>query len=319
MFAVVPNVTPRLLLAAAAATFLPVVSAQQAPPTFQQRGGTFIEPPAQVDPVYTPHGPNRPMAAQDGADRAGLSLRLTFNLPLQSLSGVAGRGVQGSPPGSPTAQAQLRWTPWPGRAWFFQASVLRYLNASRQQAWEPDFTYAFGYEDWRPGTFMAVYSNESGNRFNPDAAGGGRRFNFNRGVWSVGYKFALPGVLEPMLLRGDGDASVCSARLLLTPRYVEAATGAEARNKTAAALGCRYTHTAGWFAHLTTFAYPRSGQQQPWDPDFTYGFGLAGGMLEPFTLEYGNYSGNRFPGRDRSPGQGSWRNGSVSLSWGTGW
>jgi hypothetical protein len=320
----VPNRCHRTHLIALAIACVACVSAfaqSEGDRRTQQRGGTFIEAPRRVAPVYLPQGPDGRKATPSDADadRLGLSLRLSVDLPLKSVSGLAGRGVQGSPPSSPTAQAVLRWQPPGLQPWFAQIGFLRYLHGDRQQPWNPDFTYAFGYEDHRPGTFSATYSNYAGNRFEPDRARRESRFNFDRGQWSLGYKFLLPEALDSAFLLGDGDSALCGANLNFTPRYTTLAGGEAERGKESMSLGCRYTHPQGWFGFLTAFAYPGSGEQQPWDPDFTYGFGMAGGALGPLTLQYSNYSGNRFPGRGRSPGQGSWRNGSVSLSWGTNW
>lgn len=40
-----------------------------------------------------------------------------------------------------------------------------YPDASSQEAWNPDFSYSFGYFDWRPGSVSFSYGNPSGNRF----------------------------------------------------------------------------------------------------------------------------------------------------------
>lgn len=312
---------PFLLHAVACVTCAPLLAQTADERRTQQRGGTFIEAPRRVNPIYLPEGPDgrRPTPSDAATDRIGLTLRLAIDLPLKSVSTLSGRGAQGSPPSSPTAQALLRWQPLPGQPWFAQVGFLRYLHSDRQQPWNPDFAYAFGYEDSRPGTFSVTYSNYAGNRLDPDSTRRENRFNFNRGTWSLGYKFVLPEAAEPYFLRGDGDSALCGANLNFTPRYTTLAGGEAERGKESVSLGCRYAHPQGWFGFLTAFAYPGTGEQQPWDPDFTYGFGLAGGPLGPFTLQYSNYSGNRFPGRDRGAGQGSWRNGSVSLSWGTNW
>lgn len=304
---------PLWLLAAAA-------HAQDPPPAVlrEQRGGTFVEPPAQVDPVYLPTGPDAPA----GGDAAGppLTLQLSVEVPLRR-GGTAslGRGVQGSTAASPSLQALVRWRPLAASPWFVQATFFRYLHGERQQPWHPDFTYAFGYEDWRPDSWSLVYANYTGTRFTPGADEG--RFNFPQGQWTLTRRFALPQALQPYLLAGDGDSATCVGNLHFTPKYVEFTAGDVRAGKTALSLGCRYQRASGWFAHAALFAWPDGAQQQPWDPDFTYGFGYAADGPGPGTLElrYGNYSGNRFPGRARGAGEGSFRSGSVTLSWTTTW
>ncbi|HEX7892162.1 MAG TPA: hypothetical protein VF522_22625 [Ramlibacter sp.] len=278
----------------------------------EQRGGTYIEPPAQVDPVYTSAGP---VAADEPARQPHLTLQLAADFPLRGGgTNAPGRGTQGSTAASPTLQASLRWVPRHDAFWFGQLTLLRYLHRDRQQPWHPDFTYSFGYEDFRPGTWSLVYANYTGTRLSPDRAAGERRLNFAQGQWTLSRRFALPETLQPVFLVGDGDQALCTAGLHVMPRYVEFDGGGQRSGKTSASLGCRYTRPEGWFAHLALQAWRRS-QQQPWDPDFTYGFGYEHPGPGRFTVRYNNYSGNRFPGRGRGTGEGSFRSGSITISW----
>jgi hypothetical protein len=304
---------------AALLALLPCLSfAQDAPPAVltEQRGGTYVRPPEKVDPKYLPTGPDaRPDVA---AGPPALSLQLTFEMPLRSGgSANLGRGTQGSTAASPNLQALVRWHPIRGSYWFVQGVFYKYLRGDRQQAWHPDFTYSFGYDDWHPDTWSLVYANYTGTRFQP--AAGESRFNFSEGQWTLGYKFALPQRLEPWLLVGDGDSSTCGANLHFMPRYVEFTTGGTRSGKTSASLACRYMRPSGWYADLAVFAYADRSQQQPWDPDFTYGFGYFDSRPGTLSLKYNNYSGNRFPGRSRGAGEGTFRSGSISLTWSGEW
>lgn len=291
----------------------------QVPNVFdRQQGGTYIEPPARVDPQYVPEAPDH--SQQDSAP-ARLTLALTLDLPLRR-GGTAslGRSVQGSTAASPTLQAALQWRPIAGSYWFARAVFYRYLQPDRQQAWHPDFSYAFGYEDFRPGTWSFSYANYTGTRFRPDRALGEHRFNFPEGLWSADRRFALPAPLEPALLVGDGDAANCDAGAHYMPRYVDLASGEGRRGKTSLSLGCRYTRPGGWYAELTLYGWPQGAQEQPWDPDYTYGFGWEG-WLDPgrLAIRYNNHSGNRFPGRALGAGEGRFTSGSVSASWSADW
>ena len=287
------------------------VAAQVPSVTTEQHGGTYIEPPARVDPIYTPAAPGAALQTE----QPRLTLQLAADFPLRS-GGTAslGRGTQGSTAASPTLQASLRWLPWRDASWFAQLTLLRYLHGDRQQPWHPDFTYAFGYEDWRPGTWSLVYANYTGTRLAPDRGAGEGRFNFPQGQWTLSRRFSLPDALEPVFLAGDGDQALCSASLHFMPRYVALAGGAMRSGKASASLGCRYTRPEGWFAHLTLHAW-RSGEQQPWDPDYTWGFGYEHPGPGRVTVRYNNHSGNRFPGRGRGAGEGSFRSGSITISW----
>lgn len=309
-----------VLLATATGALATGAAGQETPPSVitRQRGGVFVEPPATVDPVYVPSGPDA--GPPQPAPQAPLTLQLTLDLPLRG-GGTAslGAGVQGSTSASPSLQAQLRWVPVPTSWWFAQINFFGYMRGDRQQAWHPDFTYGFGYDDWHPGTWSLFYANYTGTRLFPDEAAGEHRFNFPQGQWTLAYRFGLPAALERSLLVGDGDQSTCSAGANLMPRYTEFQTGAIAHRKKWFTLGCRYQRASGWFAELTVFAWPQRSQQQPWDPDFTYGFGYADWRPGSVSVRYNNYSGNRFPGRERGPGEGTFRSGSVSISWTAPW
>ena len=276
-----------------------------------QRGGTFTEPPVRVPPEYVPLGPNQPNP--EGQPHAPLQLRVVLDLPLRR-DDAAGSGTQGALQGSPTLQALLRWRPLEDPGWFAQVAFFRYLSGGRQRPWNPDFIYSFGYEDYRPGTWSFGYANYTGTRLRPDAAAGERRFNFPQGVWTLTHRFALPEPLREALLVGDGDSATCQASGSFAPRYTRA-SGQMGEGKPGLALGCRYVRPDGWFAHFTAQAWPAGGQQ-PWDPDYTYGLGWTG---RDWAVQYGNYSGNRWPGRDLARGEGRPGSGSLSVTWSAEW
>lgn len=307
--AIRPSLVAGALLAASGAL------AQTAPLPQPQRGGTYVEPPAKVDPLYVPSGPDQ-RAAAPSLDPV-LSLRLALDMPLRH-GPTVGAATQGARTGSATVQAQLRWRPLEDRGWFVQANAFGYLDRSGQRSWDPDFTYAFGHDDGREGHWAFVYANYTGTRWRPDGSRGEQRWNFPQGQWTAAYRFALPEALRPWLLVGDGDAASCQAEGDLVPRYTRLA-GGFGSDKLSLGLGCRYTRPGGWFAQATAFAWPDRSQQQPWDPDFSYGFGWAEPGPGGWTLQYANYSGNRWPGRERGPGEGAFRSGSVSAAWGRAW
>jgi hypothetical protein len=282
-----------------------------------QRGGTFVEPPVRVDPLYTPRGPDQPDAA---GRQPVLALRLSLELPLRD-SPATGQGTQGSRVPPAAWQAQLRWRPLADPGWFVQLNGWRYLDGDQQRPWDPDLTFAVGYDDGAPGRWSFSYANYTGTRLSADP--GRRRLNVPQGQWTLGWRFALPGPLEPLLLVGDGDAASCRSDLGWTPRFARADGPQPGRDKWSLGVGCRYTRPGGWFAQFTALAWPVSGQQQPWDPDYTYGVGWiqpqAPDAPGSWSVQYANYSGNRWPGRPRAPGEGSLRSGSLSVGWSTAW
>jgi hypothetical protein len=307
----------RRLLASVALSVAAGAFAQVQPtPPEAQRGGTFVEPPARVDPVYIPQGPDRP--GEEPWREPVLHLRLTADFPLRSGSPV-GAGTQGSRPGSPTLQALLRWRPLEDPGWFAQVAAYKYLSTGRQRPWDPDFTYAFGYDVGQPERWAFFYANYTGTRFNPDGSRGESRFNFLQGQLTASYRFLLPEALQSALLVGDGDSALCHVDGNLVPRFTQASSPSLGSGKVSFALGCRYARPDGWFAHATAYAWPDRSRQQPWDPDYTYGVGWTDPRPDGLTIQYQNYSGNRWSGRPGAPGEGTLRSGSISVSRGWNW
>jgi hypothetical protein len=292
-------------------------AAQPPDESLLQRGGTFIAPPAQVAPEFVP--PIREAASPDPVPAPSrLQARLHLDVPLRR-GATRGLGSQGETPGSPTLQLDLRYLLVPDSYWFVQATFFRYLHRSRQQPWNPDYTYSFGYDDWHVGTWGFTYFNYTGTRFEPDRTQRQGRLNAAEGQWAAWFRFAPPEPLDTWLRVGDGDELSCRAGAALTPRYFDLASGSPRHNRTALFGGCRYSRPDGWFAELTLHAYPKSGQQQPWDPDFTYAFGRGDWRPGTFTLQYSNYAGTRFPGRSRLPHAGAAGAGSLTLTYRLDW
>jgi hypothetical protein len=272
-------------------------------------------PPKDVDPEITKHPDEKQSEVEEKNVAQGFSANWSTDYPL-STSGGSGVGSQGAKGVSPTVQFSLKYNPL--SYWFGQISFYKYLFSERQQSWNPDFTYSFGYDDWHTDTFSMVYSNYTGNRFRRDPANGGRYTAFNQGQWSFGYKFMLPQTLQQLFLVGDGDETGCNTNLGITPQFTDSETLLVKSYKKTISIGCRYTRPSGWYATITVLAYP-GHSQQPWDPDFTYGFGYSDSSPGGISIQYSNYSANRFPGHNSLPGDGSLRKGGISVSWSPPW
>lgn len=238
---------------------------------------------------------------------AGLTVTPGLELPINSRS--AGAGSTGAPlSGSPALTLGLRYQPV--GYWFGQIRVAAYLEPSKRAPWNGDFIYSFGYDDYHPYTLSLVYSNYSDSRFQP--APGEPITRLSRGTIELGWKAPLPRSLANALLLDDSLTIDCRVGINASPRY-DRQDGGVGDWKRWAKLGCRYPFTRKWFVDLTLFGYGNG--QQPWDPDFTYAFGFADYESSHFSIQYANYSGNRFPGRRRYPNTGNFRDGGLSITW----
>jgi hypothetical protein len=210
-------------------------------------------------------------------------------------------------------QGSLRYNPM--TYWYTHLDAFYYLR--EQAAWEPDFVYHFGYDDWHPYTLSLVYENQSPNRFRPNRAEGEQRTYFNQGVYSLGWKFLLWDTLaQPMLFDINREIS-CQISYHFAPRY-QTMSGQVQTHKQSASLNCHYPIYDKWGLSLKFFHYPDPSQQQAWDPDYSYEIGYADWEPGSFSVLYKNSSGNRYPWND-SLGDGGWRKGSLHFSWNWPW
>jgi hypothetical protein len=224
-----------------------------------------------------------------------------------------GAGRQGTPPSSPTLQMGFKYVPL--TSWFLAGNLIHYVRPDLQKTWNPDFTYAFGYDDWRPYTISAQYANYGGNRFWPDTHKGEERTNFMSGTFSTAFKFPMPARLNDIVLINPTDSVGCATGVNVTPRYSDNATNKIQEFKRTLALGCKYSFASNWYFNFGLTKFPVQSQKQPWDPDFTYGFGYFDWHPGTWSVQYNNYSGNRLPwNHPPAAGTGHFRNGSITIS-----
>lgn len=227
----------------------------------------------------------------------------TYPLRGRSFTGTAfGDEDDGDPTSpSPTLSATLTYVPAP--SYFARLSYFHYLDPSAQRPWHPDFAYSFGYDNWRPNTFSFSYSNFGANRLSPDDD---EEFtDFWAGGLSLGYKFSVDDPLAALI---DGNRNLgCNTSLGMAP------IGGPV--KTTISFSCRYGIWKGLYINGGAKFYPVKDQQQPWDPDYVYGFGYSGLGHKDVSIAYNNYAAKRWPWRQQPESSGGFLDGSVSLSY----
>ncbi|HEY2844296.1 MAG TPA: hypothetical protein VGJ09_11625 [Bryobacteraceae bacterium] len=249
---------------------------------------------------------------------SGVSVGWTVAYPLirTPYQPGTGKGVQGTQDATNiNGSASVKYTLM--GAWSGSVSFNRYADQARRAPWNPDFTYVFGYDDWHPYTFSFTYANYGGNRLFPDRSKKEKFTNFEQGGFTLGYKFQLPHSLDRAISVQEGPAGF-NAGYTVSPRYTDLKSNSDQTWKHHASLSFRYPVYSYWYATATMNYYPVAEQQQPWDPDFTYGFGYFDWHPGKLSVQYNNYSGNRFPWRSRGAHTGTFAWGGLSLSWGYG-
>jgi hypothetical protein len=250
----------------------------------------------------------------------GFSIAPSFNYPFSHIAvpGAQGVGNQGQQEdATSTINVSVKYSPI--TYWFAQTTFYAYLNPAKQQPWNPDFSYSFGYDDWHPYTFSLTYSNYGGNRFSPNRALHQQFTVVPDGTYSLGWKFHFPNWFENQLKLTDASTMGWSVAYNLTPRYTDAKTLKTVGPKQNLTLSYTNTFYKQFYGNITIYGYPIAAQEQPWNPDYTYGFGYFDYRPGRFSVEYNNYSGNRFPWRKSSPGTGHFGNGGISVSWNWAW
>lgn len=198
--------------------------------------------------------------------------------------------------------------------WFLRADAFHYFEKDHKAPWEPDFTYAFGYDDWHPYTLGFTYDNYAANNFNPDRSVGEQFTPYSEGTYHLSWKFRIPQVLaRPFLLEPESPVS-CQVAYNYTPRYRDN-NGIPHWGKRTFNLGCAIPVFAGISFRFNLLHYPDIRQQQPWNPDYTYEVQYNTQALGGFSIAYKNYSGNRYPWRREYANNGGLEHGSISFNW----
>lgn len=249
----------------------------------------------------------------------GLSGSLAFDVPVQQKPADErpGSGSSGATGNIMAARATLRYNPL--SYWFIQSTFYVYPNPGDRAPWNPDFTYSFGYDDWHPYTFSLVYSNYMGNHFFPDQKEGEIYTRFEQGTFSLGWKYVFPKFIEKLFTVHPSGSVGLGFYYNLTPSYYDLGSNDTKLWKQSFSCTVRYTIYKWFYATATFYVYPDKSQQQPWDPDVSYGFGYFDWHPGTISIQYNNYSGTRYPWRSSSPNTGGFGDGSFSISYSWAW
>jgi len=245
---------------------------------------------------------------------SGFSGGLSVGFPLTKSTTAVGEGREGDlSTNNISYSASLKYKPLGN--WFISAALIEYETKELQKPWNPDFVYTFGYSDWRPYTISLVYANYGGNRLNPSRKNNEEATVFKQGAWLLGWKFPVPAKYSKYITFTEAGRLGCNIGLSIVPEYFDAKESEYKKWKKTLSFGCKYTISGPWYVNFTAFHYVKNSQQQPWNPDYTYGFGYFDWRPGTITVQYNNYSGNRWLGRDAANGTGVFKSGGLSISW----
>ncbi|MFB6257278.1 MAG: hypothetical protein ABEH38_01175 [Flavobacteriales bacterium] len=163
--------------------------------------------------------------------------------------------------------------------------------------WISEMAYQIGHYDWRHKSFSFGYENY---RPNKRSELGERIFQeMKEGYFFLSYKLMYQGPGQKgrgNLLWNETSSFEMSPFFRFYPKYPAPDRGAGGGSyKPVLGGNFRYTLHDPFYLDGALYFYPIQSQKLPWDPDYTYGFGLFDWRAFTVNLSYGNWIGNRFP------------------------
>lgn len=187
--------------------------------------------------------------------------------------------------------------------------------------WLSNYFYQIGYYNWRNKTFSFGYENYQPNKWN----GFGENFftNFKRGFLFASYNFILTKPKDKKHLRPffwDETSKLAFTPLVrIHPEYQNEFNQFGGYFKPIIGTTIRYVIIKNIYVETGLFYYPISKTKLPWDPDFTYGFGIYDWRAFKINFSYGNWIANRFPWNTKQLDYYNFLNGEFVLNFTYSW
>lgn len=171
------------------------------------------------------------------------------------------------------------------------------FNPRAATRWISDFNYSIGRYNWRSKKLNFGYENYINNKYTDDLKTLGHKFL--EGYYFLSYNYSLP---DKMLQRIKADNST-NLKFTGFARYAikyrdenEITHGGLFSGKPTFGLAFRYTILWNLYVESAVYFYAKpSIHKQPWDPDYSYGFGYFDWRSFRCSVTYGNWAINRFP------------------------
>jgi hypothetical protein len=179
--------------------------------------------------------------------------------------------------------------------------------------WLSNHFYAIGVYNWRHKTFSYGYENYQPNRFN------NAQFdywtNMKRGLFFVSYNYEFNKERNPTnpLFFDETAKFLIVPKILVQPEFVDATNQTLGYIKLIMNANFRYVFFKNIYLETGLFYYPIQKTKLPWDPDFTYGFGISDWRAFKINLTYGNWIANRYPWANKEMKHG-FMNGEFTLN-----
>ena len=187
--------------------------------------------------------------------------------------------------------------------------------------WLSNYFYQIGYYNWRDKTFSFGYENYQPNRWN----GFSEEFytNFKRGYLFISYNYILEkledkGSFNPIFW--DNTSKIIFVPIVkIHPEYQNEYNEFGGNFKSVIGMNIRYVIVKNIYFETGLFYYPIETAKLPWDPDFTYGFGIFDWRAFKLNLSYGNWIANRFSWNTKELDNYGFMNGEFNLNFTYSW
>jgi len=189
--------------------------------------------------------------------------------------------------------------------------------------WIANYFYQIGWYNWKNKTFSFGYENYMPNNWNSM----GQEFvtNLRRGFFFLSYTYAFQAPEDTTKRRWRGLFHDATSRLAFTPsarvhlEYQDENNDLGGYFKPILALNLRYTIWRNLYIEGALYAYPIQHTILPWDPDYTYGFGIFNWRAFKLNASYGNWIANRFPWNPKELNRYNFLNGEFMVNFTYSW
>jgi hypothetical protein len=190
-------------------------------------------------------------------------------------------------------------------------------------SWIANYFYQLGWYNWNNKTFSFGYENYLPNNWS--TLGQDFTTNLRRGFFFISYNFTLEAHQDSTKRQWRGMFHDATSRIAFTPfarihiEYQDLNNNFGGYFKPIFGLNLRYTIWRNIFVEGAVYAYPIQATILPWDPDYTYGFGVFNWRSFKLNASYGNWIANRFPWNPKELNHYNFLNGEFLVQFNYSW
>lgn len=205
---------------------------------------------------------------------------------------------------------------------YFRNTLFIDLNILEEKPkWLSNYFYQIGLYNWENRSFSFGYENYQPNLWD----GFFDKFfvNLKRGFFFVSYNYIITdneNNNKKITLFWDETSKIVFTPIIkIHPEYQNEFNELGGYLKPVLGTNIRYVIVKNIYIETGLFYYPLSDTKLPWDPDYTYGFGIFNWKAFKVNLTYGNWIINRFPWNDKEIDNYNFLNGEIVLNFTFSW